>query len=472
MEVRPEFAGRTGRIIGRRDFGLMKIARLHFWVFLAVTSAAGWAGQAFASVDDRLTPERRSEIVDQVCAAIDQNYVFPEVAAKMAAHVRARLADGAYDGIEELDVFADRLTEDLRSVSHDLHLGVHPLPDHPQGGPDPEESDQARRERRERMRQRMRRDNFGFEKLERLSGNVGYLDLRGFFPAELGGDTAVAAMNFLANSDAVIIDLRRNGGGDPSMIQLISSFFLEEPTHLNSFYVRAKDSTDQFWSSAWVPGKRMADVDLYILTSRRTFSAAEEFSYNMKNLKRATLVGETTGGGAHPTDFHPFPNLRVGVSVPFGRAVNPITKTNWEGVGVVPDIETPQDKALETAHFLAVEKLAQKEADPETRQARQWLLETLKARRQPAQIAPDTLKSFAGQYQDRLVTFENGKLYYRRGEGPRYALTPAGGRLFVLDGMDDFRIEFELDSKGAPTAIVGHYLGRGDDRSPRTPAGN
>ena len=166
----------------------------------------------------------------------------------------------------------------------------------------------------------------------------------------------MAAMNFLANADAVIIDLRRNGGGSAEMIQLISSYFLKERTHLNSFEDRGLDTMTQSWSFHYVPGKPMFETDLYILTSERTFSAAEEFTYNMKNLKRATIVGETTGGGAHPGGMR-IVNDGFLVWVPTGRAVNPISKTNWEGTGVSPDVAVARDKALEKARALALEKM-------------------------------------------------------------------------------------------------------------------
>ena len=143
--------------------------------------------------------------------------------------------------------------------------------------------------------------NFGFEKVERLKGNVGYIDLRGFTPAEFSAETIVAAMNFVANTDALIFDLRQNGGGDPATVALLSSYlFGPEPVHLNSLYWREGDTTHQWWTLPFVPGKRYAGKDVYVLTSKRTFSAAEEFTYNLKNLKRATIIGETTGGGAHP----------------------------------------------------------------------------------------------------------------------------------------------------------------------------
>ena len=208
------------------------------------------------------------------------------------------------------------------------------------------------------MRQRGRSTNFGFEKAERLEGNVGYLELRMFMPAELGGETAAAAMNLLANTDALIIDVRKNGGGEPSMVALVSSYlFGPEPVHLNDLYFRPDDSTHQWWTLPHVPGLRYEGKPVYVLTSKRTFSAAEEFTYNLKCLKRATIVGETTGGGAHPGGIEKV-HEHFGVFVPSGRAINPITKTNWEGTGVAPDVPVAADRALPTAHLAALRQIA------------------------------------------------------------------------------------------------------------------
>jgi C-terminal processing protease CtpA/Prc len=231
------------------------------------------------------------------------------------------------------------------------------MPPRPNDDAKPNPREQA--ERREQMRSRMAAGNFGFEKLERLEGNVGYIDLRGFAPAEMAGESAAAAMNFLTNTDALIIDLRKNGGGDPSMVALLCSYlFSPEPVHLNDLYFRPDDSTHQWWTFPYVPGKRYEDKPVYLLTSQRTFSAEEEFTYNLKNLKRVTIVGETTGGGAHPGGGRPLDD-HFGMFVPTGRAINPITKTNWEGTGVPPDVAVPADAALKTAHLAALRKIAE-----------------------------------------------------------------------------------------------------------------
>ena len=397
----------------------------------------------------------RAAIIDDIAAALRETYVFPETAQRMEEHVRQQLTGGAYERLGMLDAFTQKLTEDLQSVSHDLHLRVNWDPEAPPaaapGGPTPEEQ-QAR------MAARMRRDNYCFRKVERLAGNVGYLKLDCFAPAELGGGAAVAAMGFLAGSDALIFDLRDNGGGSPSMIQLLTSYLLpEEPTHLNSFYIRKGERTEQFWTQAWVPGTRLPDVPAFVLTSGRTFSAAEEFTYNLKNLKRATIVGETTGGGAHPVEMHRVKGYPVAMSLPFGRAINPISGTNWEGTGVEPDVKVPAPEALAVAHARALASAAEKATDPPHKTALEFVRGVLEDRRKPVSLSAAELQAFAGTYGPRTITVEDGALWYQRGKGRKLRLLPVGQDRFLVGDLDDFRIRFERDASGNAARLVGLY---------------
>jgi hypothetical protein len=409
----------------------------------------------------RVDAAKRGEIIEAIAADIDTIYVFPDVATRMIEHLRDRLRAGAYDDLGDLGAFTDRLTEDLQSISHDRHLRVRPMPPE-EAGPG-HEVDNEHIDRR--VRERWRRSNYGFLKIERLPGNVGYLDLREFVDAEAGGRTAIAAMGMLAGSDAVILDLRQNGGGSPSMIQLISSYFFAEPVHLNSFYVRREDRTDQFWSHAYVEGPRMVDTPLYILTSGYTFSAAEEFTYDMRNLERATIVGETTGGGAHPVDTMRYPELGVRMSLPFGRAVNPITGTNWEGSGVEPHVEVPAPDALRVAYAKALEAL-RASAGPERVGEIEWALDGLEA--EPAELSAEELRAYAGQYGPRSVRLEGGGLVYQRGDAPAHELIAVGKDQFHLADDDSFRLRFERDASGRVMTLVGCYDDGREEPSPRS----
>lgn len=322
--------------------------------------------------DAPIDASTRSAVIDALLKGLNESYVFPETAKKMETDVRARQERNEYDGITSSQKFAAKLTEDLQSVSKDKHLRVRYSPD---VIPVRQERDEPTAEEKAREVQYVKFMNSGFEQVERMRGNIGYIRFNGFVDPEFGADTVTAAMNFVANTDALIFDLRDNGGGDPAMVKLICSYlFGDKPVHLNDLYWRKGNKTDEFWTTPSVAGKKFLDKDVYVLTSSRTFSGAEEFSYNLKNLKRATIIGETTGGGAHPGGFERLGD-HFGAFVPTGRAISPITKTNWEGTGVEPDVKVPREQALKTAYLLALNKAVERAKDENLKGAIKGLIE-------------------------------------------------------------------------------------------------
>jgi hypothetical protein len=315
------------------------------------------AGMTTADMTMTIDAATRERLIDGAIEKLNEFYVFPDVAKKMEEALRGRQKNGEYDAVTDGEAFAVLLTEHLQEVSKDKHLRVNFSPRKvPEGPPARTPESDARR------REQMERDNCAFEKVERLASNIGYLKFNAFMDPDICGPTAAAAMNLLAHVDAMIVDLRGNGGGDPKMVAFVSSYLFDEPTHLNDLYNRKEDSTTQYWTLPYVPGKRLADKPVFVLTSKRTFSGAEEFTYNLKNLKRATIIGEVTGGGAHPVSGRRLDDHFM-IGVPFARAVNPISKTNWEGTGVTPDVEVAADEALEVAKKMAAERIAKERAE-------------------------------------------------------------------------------------------------------------
>jgi len=308
-------------------------------------------GTKDADLSFKIDAATRAKVIDGAVAALNDIYVFPETAKKMEEAVRAHQRKGDYDAISDGDDFAKRLTDDFQAISHDKHLRVMfspaALPDFDNQKPDPKRDAEERKE--------MERVNCGFKKAEILEGNIGYLKFDFFADPGVCGPTVVAAMNFLANVDAVIFDLRENGGGDPKMVAFVSSYLFAERTHLNDLWTRKGDVTEQYWTDPYVPGKRLDGKPAFVLTSKNTFSGGEEFTNNLKVLKRATIVGETSGGGAHPVRGHRITE-HFGIGVPFARAINPVNHTNWEGTGVEPDVKVAAADALSTAEKLAGEK--------------------------------------------------------------------------------------------------------------------
>lgn len=306
---------------------------------------APWAQ---AQPDPATTPVTAAERRAVVAALADQlqaRYVFPDAARSLATALQARESAGAYASADTVVRFVDALTTDLRTLGKDGHFDVMHAPDfkpRPEGRrPTAQELDAQRAE--------IAGHGYGIDSLARLPGNVGYLELRGFGPTEHVGEALTAAMTVLSGTDALIIDLRRNGGGEPDTVAyLMSHFFAQgDARHLNDIYSRATNSTRQYWTSPSVALRYLKPV--YVLTSRRTFSGGEEFAYDMQTQKRGVIVGESTGGGSNPGEVYPLAAGFVAF-IPDGRAINPVTGTNWEHVGVKPDIAVPAADAKTVAH--------------------------------------------------------------------------------------------------------------------------
>ncbi len=410
-----------------------------------------------------LTQKEQQTVIDSIGSKLNANYIFPEIATKMVSNMETKLKNGNYKSIQDPQEFATTLTTDLQTISKDKHIRITFAP-----GQIAEQQQAITAEDSiaylNRYVANLKRNNFGFKEVKIMPGNIGYLDLRSFSNVEYAGETAVSAMNFLSNTDAIIIDLRNNGGGSPAMIQLITSYlFGSDPVHLNNFYWRPTDRNSQTWTLPHVSGTRSPNTPVYVLTSRGTFSAAEEFSYNLKNLERATLVGETTGGGAHPggsvvaTD-------RFMVWVPTGRAINPITNTNWEGTGVSPHIKTAAADALDTAYTKALKSLIKNSKEERLKAFYEWPLAELRIRTNPVTIDAKSLKAFTGSYGPRMISFENGKLFYQRGSGTKYELLPYSNNEFILKGLDSFRIRF-LAEGNTIVALQGLYDNGGTDKN-------
>lgn len=313
-----------------------------------------------------LTPAERQRTIDATLALLNKEYVFPEVAKQMEDHVLKRL--NTYATITDGQTLATQLTNDLRTISHDKHLSINYSPT---GFPDDRlwnrnPTPALVSEQKVSLKRLMHRENFGILNLSVLRGNLGYLSFKLLAPPEEAGDSYIAAMNYLSQTDALIVDLRQcRGAISQHAIPLLCSCFFSQPTHLTDFYWRHTNRTTQSWTYAQVPGRHYGNKPIYILTSRGTFSGAEELTYDLKNLKRATVVGDTTGGGANGGG-----TLRISehfvAFVPAGRAINPITKTNWEGVGVVPDTLVRANSALWVAQRMALRTLLQKpDLDPD-----------------------------------------------------------------------------------------------------------
>jgi hypothetical protein len=307
-------------------------------------------------------------LIEQVA----EHYVVPEVADRVCQLLRRRLADGAYRGLAAEADLAEVVTRDMQSATGDQHLCL-------------QHSAQEIPWQREALvdngclrAQQALLTGHGFARADRLPGNVALLDIRKFYdPAIAGaGAAAVAAMNLVASADVLLIDLRRNLGGEPDMLTLACGYLVAERTHLVDLYFPADDRTLQYWTSPYVPGPVFGGTKpIYVLISKATFSGGEGMSYQLQQSRRATLVGETTAGAAN---FH-YPrriSAHLLSAVPSGYPVDPVSGANWEGTGVRPDIPVPAGQAFDTAYALALADVlglggqgARKQVREEARQA-------------------------------------------------------------------------------------------------------
>ena len=320
-------------------------------------------------------PTSPREIVSTVLTLLRAHYVFPDRAEQAATAVQEKMAAGDYDELDEITL-ASRLTDDLYEVCRDKHLRVRagggpgPGPARPGKAPagPPNGQDHGEpadhEERVLAMRQRGRLDNFGIHRVERLAGNVGYLDIRRVPVPEFAGPAIGAAMELVAGSYALIIDLRRNGGGSPDGVVFWCSHLLRDSkTHLNDIFDADTGETRQFWSLGHLQAPRYLDRPVYLLTSGRTFSGGEDFAYTLQALGRAVVIGESTGGGAHPTRGYPVSDA-IHVGIPHARSINPVTGTNWEGSGVTPDVAVPEEQARDVAYRRALQHVLSIDAPP------------------------------------------------------------------------------------------------------------
>lgn len=284
----------------------------------------------------------RTQAIDTLIARLDQHYVFPETARQIKTLLRKRQHDGKYDAITNGEQFAAQLTVDMASVAHDLHMKVKFSPTRLRPGREvdatPNATSKAARDR-----------NYGVDSVDHLSPAIGYLRITAFPPRSLVADRYASALDKLSDTSALIIDVRNNGGGDPESVALLISYFVDRPTRLNDIWSRDSGQTTQTWTEGKLDGKRYGGKKpVVILAGPGTASAGEDFTYTMQALKRATVIGERTWGGAHPIALY-----RLGdhfyAAIPHSRTISPITHTNWEGTGVTPDIKTPPDNALALA---------------------------------------------------------------------------------------------------------------------------
>jgi hypothetical protein len=398
---------------------------------------------AAADKTAQTTDSDHEKIVIIICEKIEKIYPDKKIAVKVVKGLTKNLASGKYKNILSSASFASSITNDMEELSNDKHLDL--LYDPPRVEAMKKNLDEgsdaaylASSIEQERM------NNFGFKELKILEGNIGYLDLRVFFAAKYAGDTAVAAMNFFSYCDAIIIDLRKNGGGWDSMVTLLLSFFIdpEEEIVLKVTRSTIDDTYYPSMTAPYVPGKKHDTLPLYILTSGSTASAAEAFVFRMKQLNpQAVIVGARTAGAENPISFQILDDNFI-LKIPSYKVVYAKGNGGWEGKGIQPDIETNEEDALQAAYLKALMKLKSSTAEKIKMEKYQWAIDGIKTTLKPHKIDANILPAYVGKYGNYRITLAEGSLYYRFKNRKKRKLIAIKDDYFLIEGIDYYRLRF------------------------------
>jgi hypothetical protein len=388
-----------------------------------------------------LETEGKNAIIDTLLHCFEKHYVLPGEVVLLKDSLLRKNEQGGYDEIKDKAVFLSALSSDIRAYTNDKHIRINYIPhSNRKRGQHSHSILAPSLTEREAL-------NFFFRKIEWLNGNIGYFRFDVFADTAIAGKKAAAAMEFFSNCDAVIIDLRYNGGGEGTMVRYLSGYFLKEPTLLLTMHFTRQDSVFESWSYPIDHTQYPKDQELYILTSYMTASAAEGFTYGLKNLGRATVIGETTSGAAHWVDYFFYPTLNMEIKLPVARPMNPVTLTNWEKTGIEPDIAVPEYSALNRAHLMALESARSRAADSMQIRDLDWHIAIAREKLKNEVVYGPDLAEYAGEFEMLTFLNKNGHLFWHQGKDTEYILVPLSRDHFMFHDTDDYIVKFIRDKE-------------------------
>lgn len=395
------------------------------------------------------------DVLENICSTIDNYYVFPEKAKVISDHLRKQNKARKYNSKLTPEAFVNQIMGDIRSVHVDRHLRIVFDPELESDIIKFNSSSKGQLDIAEKDILLEKAKNFNFRKLEVLPANIGYIEFTGFSKfSAAASETMRAAMQFVANTDALIIDLRNNFGGDGKLAGEMLSYFFPTRTRTGRSFNRLENTwTDNFIENETaITGGLLLTMPIYILTSSRTFSAAEGFAYTLQSFGKATIVGTTTRGGAHLTRSFSLGNGFVGF-IPYLRGENAITSTDWEGNGVTPDILADEENSLITAQTEILNRKLASLVDDEERRKIRWLVNFYKSKSTKIELADDEVSNLVGKFSEFEVTANGNQLLFQdvNNHKTSEALIPITETLFQF--RKDYQVEFLLDAKGVCNAI-------------------
>ncbi|WP_165930214.1 S41 family peptidase [Flavobacterium ranwuense] len=397
--------------------------------------------------EQKLNSKEIKLLIDSLSNALDRLYIYPDKAILMSKSIKQKLKNGDYNKIGSRQEVGFQLHNDLQQAHRDGHLGLRYNPQLAAYLSKPMSDDEKLQQRVQDLNA-ARESNFAFKKTELLFGNIGYIRWDEFVGCvEEAQPTLNAAFQFVSNCKALIIDMRYNGGGSPEMVLRTQNYFFNQKTHMNDIINRSNDTLKRYTDPAKTDFK--LNMPVYILTSRLTFSGAEDFTYGLKHAKRATIVGETTGGGAHPTGSYDMGQGFV-ANIPIARA--PV-EADWEGIGVLPDVSIPSEQAFTKARILISTELLSRAKDEREKNMFQWNLNNI---RSETTKMPDSvvLNSYTGVYEGGLdFHIKDNQLFCMNAERGNvlFELRYIDSNLFVLD--ENVQVQFEKDATGTYTHL-------------------
>jgi len=434
------------------SFNISKCTTLFLVLFFHLSTTV--LTNAQSNVTFPLTSKATKCLVDSLSNQITKFYVHKDAAIKISAYLKQRVKDGSYAKINDPHLLAGMLTSDVLSVYKDEHFHVEfnpELANEVSGNVEDVPKMVAKKLQHDREM------NFGFKRAEVLNGNIGYLEISAFSRLNrYSKATADAALQMLSNSKALIIDLRYGVGGSPEMLTHILSHFFKERTHVSNIFIRSENLTLPYYTSPDSSYEALFTIPVYVLTSYKTFSAAEGLAYTLQSFKRATIIGEKTRGGAHTVTYRPL-SCGFVADIPFGESQHPLTKKSWEGIGITPDIITLADEALEVAERKIVDEALKAANDSLEQQKIKWHFEILQSKNHPYYLDSLSLKQFVGDYGIYSVTYKSGTLYYQKTGKAKFPLIPVNATTFRPKSNDSFKLVFINDENGKPQHLHTYY---------------